>query len=248
MALDSTTLAWLVALAAVAGLVRGFAGFGGALIFVPLASAMIGPLPAAVMLWLMDTLPSLPIALPALRRTEWRTIIPVAVGSALTTGLGVWWLKAGDPVILRWTIAGFIFASVAVLWSGWRYDGPRPLWASLSVGGLSGFFGGAAQVSGPPVLIYWLAGAEPAALIRANVISLFTLTTVSTGIIMALGGLFSWPVFLAALWIAPAYALALVIGQHFFGLTTEANFRRIAFGLILLAGFAALPVFDRVLR
>lgn len=245
MPFDSSTITALIVLALAAGLVRGFAGFGGALIFVPVASALVGPQVASVILWLMDTLPSLPIALPALKKTEWKTVWPVFIGNAATVGLGVWWLTHGDPLTLRWVIAGFIFLSVAFLWSGWRYHGNRPVPLSLAVGGVSGFFGGAAQVSGPPVLIYWLAGSEPAALIRANVISLFTLTTVTSGIAMWAGDLFARPAVIAALVIAPVYAGGLLIGQRFFGKASDATFRRFAFALILLAAIISLPLFDR---
>ncbi len=248
MPFDTSTLVWLTALASIAGLVRGFAGFGGALIFVPVASALVGPQIASVIIWTVDTIPSLPIAIPALKKTEWRTVWPVAIGNILTVGLGVWWLTHGDPLALRWGIVAFIFISVAFLWSGWRYHGTRPWPLSTAVGAVSGFFGGAAQVSGPPVLIYWLAGNEPAALIRANVISLFTITTVSTGIAMWLGDLFTKQAVTTAIITAPVYAISLLIGQRLFGRTTDQTFRSLAFALILVAAIISLPVLDNILR
>ena len=244
MPFETSTTAALVVLAFFAGLVRGFAGFGGALIFVPVASALVGPQIASVILWLIDTLPSLPIALPALKKTEWKTVWPVFIGNAATVGLGVWWLTHGDPLLLRWVIAGFIFFSVAFLWSGWRYHGSRPAPLSFAVGGVSGFFGGAAQVSGPPVLIYWLAGSEPTSLIRANVISLFTLTMVTSGVAMWLGNLFTQTAVIASLFMVPVYAVGLIIGQRFFGRSSDQTFRRLAFALILIAAIISLPVFD----
>jgi uncharacterized membrane protein YfcA len=40
---SSASLAYILVTAFVAGLARGFSGFGSALIFIPLASSMIGP-------------------------------------------------------------------------------------------------------------------------------------------------------------------------------------------------------------
>ncbi len=248
MPFDTSTLTLLIGLAFIAGLVRGFAGFGGALIYVPVASAIVEPQIASAMLWLMDTIPTLPIAIPALKKVEWKTVWPVFIGNAATVGVGVWWLTHGDPIVLRWAITAFILLSVAFLWSGWRYHGSRPFPLSLAVGGFSGFFGGAAQVSGPPVLIYWLAGTEPAALIRANVITLFTLTTITSGIAMWLGELFIRPAIVAALLAAPAYAAGLIIGQRLFGKASDTTFRRLAFSLILMAALISLPLFDNLLR
>ena len=48
------TLVLLAAAALVAGLARGFSGFGAALVFVPLASALIGPKLASPILVLID--------------------------------------------------------------------------------------------------------------------------------------------------------------------------------------------------
>jgi uncharacterized protein len=241
-------LAALVCLAFVAGLVRGFAGFGAAMIYVPAASLMVGPQAAVIILWTMDTIPSLPIVMPALKKADWKSVLSVAAGYAVTVGIGAWFLKHGDTELLRWLISSFILATVAVLWSGWRYHGARPLPLSLAVGGISGLFGGAAQLSGPPVLVYWLAATDPAWRIRANTIVLFAITTLFSGAAMFAAGLFQTAAVLTAIVCAPAYGIGLVIGRHVFGRATEASFRRAAFVIILTVAIVTLPLFDGVLR
>lgn len=240
-------LAALVGLALIAGLVRGFSGFGAAMIYVPGASLLIGPQLAVVALWVMDSLPALPIVLPALKKADWRAVLPVALGFATTVWLGVWWLTHGDPTTLRWAISAFIFTAVAVLWSGFRLGKKRSTALSLAVGMASGISGGAA-LSGPPVLVYWLAGDDPAWRMRANVIVLFFLTTLVSGFAFLSGGLFSAPAFKTALICVPSYLVGLVTGQHLFGLASEATFRRVAYGVILMVAVLTLPVFDGLLR
>ena len=73
-----TTPAFLMTLAAavVAALVRGFAGFGAALIFVPVASAAYGPTVAAPTLLLVDFVLTFPFFLGAVRP------LPLADGPA----------------------------------------------------------------------------------------------------------------------------------------------------------------------
>ena len=236
-------LAALALAALVAGLVRGFSGFGAGMIFIPVAAALAGPKIAVVTLWIMDTLPTLTIVIPALKRVEWRSILPIAAGYAVTVWAGVWLLANGDPHALRWAISLAILATVPVLWSGWRYRGARPFVLSAGVGGVSGIMGGAAQLSGPPVLIYWLASDDPAWRIRANVIVLFFALSALSGTSMAVNGLFDLDAVMAGVICAPVFGLALLIGQRGFAHATDAGYRRFAFVLILIVAIATLPVF-----
>lgn len=248
MAFSASTLAVLAGFALIAGLVRGFAGFGAGLIFVPAASVLVGPQVAVIILWAMDTIPSLPIVLPALKKAEWKSVLPVALGYAVTVALGVYWLKHGDPLALRWAMSAFILISVVILWSGWRYRGSRPFPLSLLVGGVSGIFGGAAQLPGPPVLVYWLAGSEPSWLIRANTIILFFLTDLFSGLAYWAGDVFMREAVLATLICAPVYAVGQMIGQRLFGRASEEGYRLFAFALILAVAVFTLPLFDGILR
>jgi uncharacterized protein len=64
---STAALSFLVVAAFIASLARGFSGFGGALIFVPLASAAVGPQAAAPILLVIDGFAQL-----ALLRNAWR--------------------------------------------------------------------------------------------------------------------------------------------------------------------------------
>ena len=66
-----------------------------------------------------------------------------------------------------------MLAVVAVLATGWRYHGRPVLTVTLGVGLLSGLMGGAVQIDGPPVIVYWLGSASDAIIVRANFICLF---------------------------------------------------------------------------
>lgn len=68
--------AWVAAAAALAGLVRGFSGFGAAMIFVPVAGAIYEPKIAVVLLFIFDGLATAPMLVPAFRRCIWREVLP----------------------------------------------------------------------------------------------------------------------------------------------------------------------------
>ncbi len=140
------------------GIVRGFSGFGSGMIIGPTTAALFTPKIALAMIAVLDTIPTLMIVWPARKQVNWKEVLPVVIGYAFAVPLGVWFLTSSDPVYLRWFISISILIAIAILWSGWRYHGPRGSPVSLSVGGLGGFMGAAAALPGPAVLIYWLAG------------------------------------------------------------------------------------------
>ena len=185
-------LFWIGAGAAfAASLVRGFSGFGAGMIFVPVAAACFGPRVAAAVLLIVDSLLVLPLIPRALPRIDWREFLPMAIGSVVTVPLGAWVLLAVDPVPIRWGISVVILVFVMMLASGWRYRGPIRASLSLAVGGLAGFMGGVAQISGPPVLIYWLGREIVSATMRANAIVFFCFSAIATGIAFLLAGIFT---------------------------------------------------------
>lgn len=243
-----TTFFVLLLVVAVSGTVRGFAGFGAGMVFMPVAAALVGPKIAVVIIWLVDTLPTLPILVPAFRQVRWKTVLPVLAGYAPALPLGIWWLTTGNVDLLRWAISLAVLAAVAVLWSGWRYSGERSPVLAASAGAFSGVIGGATQLAGPPVVIYWLSSDAPAWQFRANVIVYFFMTTILSGSAMAVAGLFTARAATYAAVFAPVYAVGVYAGQRLFSRASEKFFRRLAFCLILFAALSGLPLFDAILR
>jgi len=115
-----------IGIAALAGLVRGFSGFGSALVYMPLISAVYGPTVAAPTLLLIDSICSLPFALHAMPQCNWREVTPVTIGGVVTLPIGAMALLLVDPLSLRWFIAALVLAALVALASGWCYHGRSP--------------------------------------------------------------------------------------------------------------------------
>ncbi len=245
-----TTPAFFVSIAAaiVAALVRGFTGFGGALIFVPVASAAYGPTVAAPTLVIIDLVLSFPIFVGALRRCRWATVLPTAVAATITIPLGTWALVAVNIVALRWGISVAILLLLALIASGWRLKSSPSVPTSAAIGGLAGFLDGVAQIAGPPVVALWVSGPEPTATIRANLFAFFGLITAASFVTYLVSGLFTPEVVELATAVAPAYGLALFTGAHLFGRTAGAGYRPLAYTIVALAGISSVPALDGLLR
>lgn len=239
---------WVLAAVFAGGVVRGFSGFGTGMIIGPVAAALFSPQIAIAMIIVIDLLPMLPLLARSVGKADWQRIVPLALGHAALLPAGIYILKHVDPVIIRWLIAFVILVAVALLWSGWRYHGSRPTGLSAAIGGLSGFLGGSCGMSGPPVILYWMAGSEAPALIRANLIVFLFLSTSMIGAGLVSGGMFGLDSLARGIAAAPVYMAGLYAGSRMFGLASEETYRRIAYGVILVAGITSLPLFDAWLR
>lgn len=238
LAFGSEPRFWLVAVAAtLAGFVRGFSGFGGAMIFVPLASAVYEPKLAIVWAIMADNFVSWPMLPAAFRTCRWREILPMAAGAGIATPLGVQALQLVDAHVLRWVLCIAILMTVVLLARGLRYQGHLSWPGSVGVGGLSGLAGGAIGISGPPVVLLWLGGQDDARQARANLIAYFGLLTVTTTVSWILAGLITPARLTESLLLAPFYGLPLLIGARFFARSSESHFR---YGALLICGTAAV--------
>lgn len=239
---DPGRLLALMGVALLAGLARGFSGFGAALIFIPLASALYSPLLAAPTLLVVDNILAAPLIPRAWREASRREAFLLALGALAGAPVGVWLLLRMDPEALRWGMSGLALAMLALLASGWRYHGRPGVGLSLGVGAVSGLCSGLAQMGGPPVVAYWLGGAVPAQRVRANIVLFFAVSGLISGAAYLVGGLLTGLVMASVALCAPAYGLGLWAGSRMFGKASETMFRRVCFALIGLAAVLGAPV------
>ena len=245
---DAVTLLALIAFALIASIARGFSGFGSALIFMPLASTVVLPRTAAVMLMLVDLVAAAPLIPPAWRNAERKPVAWMALGALVGVPLGAYALLRFDPLLTRWIICLFVLALLLLLMSGWRYRGPDHAAITAGIGGLSGFLGGLAQSGGPPIVAYWLGRPIPTNVVRANIVLYFGATSILAFASYFIGGLLTRDVLILSLLIGPVYAVGLFIGASLFGVASDTLFRRICYTLIALAGIVGLPLLDPWLR
>jgi uncharacterized membrane protein YfcA len=254
---DSSTFAALLAdrriwvaagISALAGLVRGFSGFGSALIYMPLIAAVYDPRTAAVTMLLIDFFVSAPFTVREFRRCIWSELLPMWAAASIAVPFGTMTLLLLDPVLLRWGIAFLVFVLLGVLASGWRYKRKPPLAASVGVGLFGGFSAGAVQIAGPAVIVYWLSSGHPAASVRANIMTFFLLTGAVLLVAYIWQGLFTVEPLALSLILGVPYLLAIAVGVYFFHGASEQLYRRVAYLIITVAALLSLPIFDHFLR
>ncbi len=241
-------IAVLLAATLIGGLVRGFTGFGFAMVFMPLASVVLGPVAALGLIWFIDLPFALPIAVRSARAAEWREILPLLLTATLALPAGIWLLIWLDRETMRWVLASLVLIAVALMASGWRYHGRPTIPLSLGVGALSGLFNGMASIGGMPLAVFWLgAQRNDRHKTRANLQTFFGVSTLISGAVLWWKGILTGGALLMAVPLFAVYGVGLWAGTHGFRLASEETFRRGAYLVIFLSALISLPLWDVVI-
>jgi uncharacterized membrane protein YfcA len=237
-----------IAVSIIAGATRGFSGFGSALIYVPLISAIYDPRTAAVTFLLIDAATGIAVLPTVWREANWREVLPLAAAAVFAGQFGALILQYTDPVALRWGMVVVVLSVLGVLMSGWHYHGRPLLIVTLGVGLIAGLLGGAVQIVGPPIILYWLGSASAAAVIRANFTAFFALFAWSLFITYLTRGLLVAPVIALACILGPLQILSLSTGTRLFHLASAKTYRRVAYGIIFVGALMSMPILDSLIR
>lgn len=240
LAIDGLLLLACVAL--IAGLVYGFAGFGAALVFMPIGVRFLDPL-TAVAAFQVSALASLFSVVPQAWGQADRRAAGVMLGASLLAApFGIWILRTGDPVWLRWAVSLVVLGTLAALMTGWRSTRVPGLRSWLGVGAGVGFLGGSVGLNGPVLILFQLAGSDPVARTRANTIIVLTLSSLLLLPLMALQGALSpQALILGAVFFGP-YLLGGWLGRRLFSPDLLGVYRRVAYVIIGIAGLMGLPI------
>ncbi len=235
---EDLVLAVLVVL--LAGLMRGFAGFGSAMVTSPLYGLIYGPVQGVATVMLLETGVTLLLLPEALPRTRWRDIGPMSLAAVLAVPLGSFVLITADADVMRRVIASVVLVFALVMLRGWRYRGSRRVATTAGVGLMSGTMAGSVGMGGPPVILYLLSGPDAAAQNRANIITFFAIVgaMVLASLVVA-GAVGVETVWRAALLMLPFLAAAHA-GRRLFRHANEVLYRRVALYFLLAVALGTL--------
>ena len=244
LALAMPGLGWLVLTILIAGLVRGFTGFGTALIFVPVAAQVL-PMAEVILILATTGLFSIAALVPrAWPQADKPEVAALALSAAVTVPLGLWILAQLDPVTLRWIATAIIAATLAAVITGWRWHRRLGWPGRIAIGGAAGTIGGMTGLTGPMVIIFYLANARSAQAVRANtILFLAALDLVLVANLLASGTAQAQTLWVALILALP-YLITTLIGQRLFDPRREKAYRWAAYGVVTLAVITGLPILD----
>jgi uncharacterized membrane protein YfcA len=237
MMLPSASVIGIVALA---GMVRGVTGFGGAMFMAPPLSLIVGPVQAVIYALFLEAIAALNMIPSVWRRLNLRTLAMVGLPALLCTPIGGFLLTSLKADVVRYCIAVTVILFSAALLIGFRYEGrPHPA-TSAVLGSISGVLFGATSMGGPPVILYLLSGPDPHDVTRANLVAYISAVSALALVFPWYQGVLTQDIaFNAALLIVP-YLAGTWFGSRCFSFMSEKVFRSVTLALMMTTGLIAL--------
>ena len=216
---------------------RGFAGFGSAMLMAPIFAILFGSAEMVVTVTAIELIVSLQLFPQVRAHADWTLLTPMSIAACLAMPLGVWALASVDKATIVTAVSAIIVAFVLLMWSGWRYRGRRSGAASATVGAVSGAMMATTSVGGPPVLLYLLSGNDPPAVTRANIVTYYFVTGFLLIAIVLASRVAGWDALLRAVVLFPFMVLgAWAGGRAFHGLASEQLYRDVALAILFATG------------
>ena len=229
-----------LAIAAVAGVIRGVTGFGGSMVMTPPLALLFGPQRAVPVVLLLEAFAGLPMLRDAIAHARWRILLPIGIAAFLTVPFGSYVLVHAEPLLLRRIIAGLVLLFALVLLSGWRYAGAHNAPTAFGLGAVSGTLLGATGIGGPPVILYLLSGPDPVAVTRATLTVFVVLISLAGLSMLTVNGLLNTNSFALTVPLVPLFFVGVIAGGRLFRHFSEQRFRQFTLLLLLVVSAGIL--------
>ncbi len=228
----------------VAGTVQTVAGFGFALLAVPLLSLVLSPIEAIATCAILGVSNAAIVAAGSVRDVPWKLVLLLLAGSVLGMPFGLKILLGFPPDTLR-LLVGVVAVSMALAIAfGARWQHRRR--SSLLAGFVSGVLSTACGLNGPPIVLHLQAAGITTSRFRAAISTFFLLNGVFSLTAFSVSGVLDRPALERAAVALPMLLAGNWLGHRLVPRLDPASFRVL---VLLLLGLSSTAVaVDAVLR
>lgn len=228
----------------IAGISLGFfiqtvAGFAGGLFALPIILQVIPMQEAVAYLSVFLCLFSILLVYRNWNNIDKKTVQELGVGIIVGLAAGVGILKMGSPLILKRLLGVFILLFVAYHFLKKKKLNFPGRWGIL-FGLAGGVFSGMFSAGGPTYVMYVYNRIDGAAVFRATLIGILSITNILRLPMLVVSDILTTDILLTSLYIAPAFALALFLGNRLYKKINEHAFKNILMILLVVSGISLL--------
>ncbi len=225
----------LAVVALVAGLLRGFTGFGGPAFLIAVLTIFYPPIMIVGKVLIVDFAASTFLFHSCFRQIQWKPTLSLVIPSLLVMPAGQWLLVAMDPDVLARGIAVTILLTSLMMLAGWRYRKRPGLVGMVIIGVFSGVVFGASYIALVTITAVLL-GPWNHVEARTLIVAWAFLVQIWFTFIAVYAGTVGSSDLLIALPAAVLYLAGTWLGSRLFGGAGEAQYRNVA--LIVLVGLS----------
>jgi len=217
-------LAVLLPVAFLGGFMRGFTGFGGPLLVLPVMAIFQPAATAAASVLCMDIFANVQM-LPS-ARLHWsaRVLVPMSVGTLIGLPIGTYALVSLEPGVMRHAISLVVLLGAVALLLGWRYDRPIPTSGYGVIGLISATIMGATGI-GVVTPLFLNAGTGSAAENRANIVAWVFLATLLMLVLLLMRRVLAAPELAKLLPLIALYLAGIAVGCRSYNRASESVVR-----------------------
>ncbi len=219
-----------------ASFIQGMAGFGFALISVPILTLSISPKVLVAIIVLYSAITNIFIIFKVRKFVRLKEIWMLIIFGIMGIPFGTYILKVVDTNIIKLIVGIVIIITVIIMFKGIKVKFKNIKFTFGVVGFLSGLLNGSISMSGPPVVLFLSNQEFDKNSFRANLTIYALILNIITIIVFLISGLINEDVTRSFLTYLPALISGTIIGIIISGKIREVEFKRIVLLLIAVAG------------
>lgn len=204
--LDIAVLACAITLAAT---LQASIGFGMGMVAAPVV-ALVAPSLLPATLILLASIVTLMTVIAERQHIDLSGTGWALAGRSVGTILGAMLVAVASQTFLSLLIAGMVLTGIALTGLGWQPTPARP--ALVTAGAVSGIFGTATSIGGPPMALMWQGHSGPA--MRGTMSAFFLVGSLLSVGALAAAGSVDRTILAAVLALSPASVLGFFLSRH----------------------------------
>jgi uncharacterized membrane protein YfcA len=238
--MDIFTIVFSALAVLVAGIIRGYSGFGFSMIATTSMTLVLPPVEVIPVVLVLEILASAWLLPGVWKQIDWKSLSWLSAGVLIGTPPGVYLLAHVPARPMRAGIALAIMFLVVLLWRGFYLKKMPGRPGTVATGMFSGFLNGSAAIGGPPVILFYFSSPAAVTVSRASIIAYF-LGTDSLAWVMSLAhGLVTIKTGVLIGILCAPLLLGIFLGNRLFTHSEKDAFKRKVLILLMLLSLAAL--------